>query len=390
MTIRAVSLVIFLLSFVTRAQEVCIVGYVMDKYCINRGTLLDNPSVDTLEGPDRHTVHCLVDVRQCYKSGFEVLADPEDSGESKYCRAYELDGNGNDMVLSYARNIGECSTCNSSGMLKEGFRATILGNVSGKRKLSVTQVLPDSHGCPGGVSVLPEAGVDCSSGQQTAIFIHGFCMVISWGFMLPVGVLSAKCLKHRPNGFWFKIHRPMQIGGILIATAGMIVALVSFDVFIGRDLSYIHGIIGLTVMSLGIGQPINAYFRPHAAKPGEKTPIKRFIWEILHKSNGYIAVVLGLINVYIGTSRPGRKGTQMVFQVLYGISISLIIIILISYVWDGRNYTQKEEVDTVNEILADEDSLNELIADEDTVKESVNEDKAEARTDTCVAPPMEL
>ena len=24
-------------------QEVCITGYVMDKFCINRGTLLDNP-----------------------------------------------------------------------------------------------------------------------------------------------------------------------------------------------------------------------------------------------------------------------------------------------------------------------------------------------------------
>ena len=93
---------------------------------------------------------------------------------------------------------------------------------------------------------------------------------------------------------------------------------------------------------------------------------------------------------FIGTSRPGRKGTQMVFQVLYGITISLIIIILISYVWDGRNYTQKEEVDTVNENLADEDSLNELIADEEIVKASVHEGKAGARTDTCVAPPMEL
>jgi len=325
--------------------------------------------VDTLEGPDQHTVHCLVDVRQCYRSGFEVLADPEDSGESKYCRAYELDSTGNDMVLSFARDIGDCSTCSSSGTLNEGFRATIKGTVSGKRKLSVTEVLPDSVGCPGG-SVLPQAGVDCSSGQQTAVFLHGFCMVISWGFMLPVGVLSARCLKHRPDGFWFKIHRPMQIGGIVIATAGMIVALVSFDVFVGRGLSYIHGIIGLTVMCLGIGQPINAYFRPHKAGPGEKTPRKRLIWEILHKSNGYIAVFLGLLNVAIGTTRPGKKGTQMVFQVLYGISFSLIIIILISYIWDGRNYIQKEQVDIVNE--------------------SEDEDQGGIRTDTCVAPPMEL
>ena len=29
----------------------------MDFYCINRGTLLDNPKVNTLEGPDQHSVH---------------------------------------------------------------------------------------------------------------------------------------------------------------------------------------------------------------------------------------------------------------------------------------------------------------------------------------------
>ena len=35
-------------------------GYVMDFYCIDRGTLLDNPNVNTLEGPDQHSVHWYV------------------------------------------------------------------------------------------------------------------------------------------------------------------------------------------------------------------------------------------------------------------------------------------------------------------------------------------
>jgi len=341
------SKVLFFLSLVAYASEVCIVGYVMDNYCINLGTLLDNPSVKTLEGPDVHSVHCLVDVEQCFKSGFEVLADPEITGESKYCRAYELDGKGNDMVITLARNIGSCSTCNSSGTLKQGFRATIKGIASG-RNLQVTEVLPASVGCPNGIT-LPADGVDCSSGQQTAIFVHGFCMLLSWGFLLPVGVLSAKCLRHRPDGFWFKIHRPMQFAGIVIATIGMIVALVSFDVFIASGLSYNHGVIGLTVMSLGIFQPINAFFRPHHPEKGEEKTMKRFVWEILHKSNGYIAVCLGLANVGIGTTRPGKSGTKMVFQVLYGISLGLILLIACFYFWDGRTYVQVKQVENVNE-----------------------------------------
>jgi len=347
MTIFCILFLLFSLDVC--AKDICIVGYVMDKFCIDRGTLLDNPSVNTLEGPDKHTVHCLVDVGQCYQSGFEVLIDPEVSGESIYCRAYELDDNGNDMIIEFAREIGSCSTCSSSGTLNAGFRATILGTLSGERTLQVSQVLSDSEGCPDGM-VLPETGLNCESGsQQTAIILHGFCMVISWGFLLPVGVLSARFLKHRPDGFWFKIHRPMQIGGIVIAIIGMIIALTTFDVFIDLNLSFIHGVIGLVTMALGVFQPINAYFRPHVPKAGEPRETKRFIWEILHKTSGYIAIFLGLVNVGIGTTRPAKPENETLFQVLFGIAIGLILIILISYIRDGRNYKQQVEIKSVNQ-----------------------------------------
>ena len=42
----------------------------------NRGTLLDNPSAETLENPERHTVHCLIDVGICNGSPFHILTDP--------------------------------------------------------------------------------------------------------------------------------------------------------------------------------------------------------------------------------------------------------------------------------------------------------------------------
>ena len=47
------------LAGVCRAIDVCVVGYVMDTFCIERGTLLDNPALKTLERPDAHSVHCL-------------------------------------------------------------------------------------------------------------------------------------------------------------------------------------------------------------------------------------------------------------------------------------------------------------------------------------------
>ena len=99
------------------ATNVCMVGYVMDTYCIGRGTLLDNKELKTLEHPDKHSVHCLVDVPNCYESGFEILQDPPaDESTKTYCRALKLDAGGNAMALSLARALGEyskdgCYTC---------------------------------------------------------------------------------------------------------------------------------------------------------------------------------------------------------------------------------------------------------------------------------------
>ena len=41
---------------------VCVTGYIMDHFCIERGTLLDNPSTETLKNPEEHSFHCLLDV----------------------------------------------------------------------------------------------------------------------------------------------------------------------------------------------------------------------------------------------------------------------------------------------------------------------------------------
>ena len=70
-------------------QEVCSTGYIMDWFCINRGTLLDNGNVITLEGPEQHSVHCLVDPSICWRSGFALLE--LSGGSPTYCSAYSLD-----------------------------------------------------------------------------------------------------------------------------------------------------------------------------------------------------------------------------------------------------------------------------------------------------------
>ena len=69
----------FLFFFVYKAlsetKNVCIVGYIMDKLCIDKGNLVDNPSLKTLDAgsPQAHSLHCMFDVKDCVDNGYTVL-----------------------------------------------------------------------------------------------------------------------------------------------------------------------------------------------------------------------------------------------------------------------------------------------------------------------------
>lgn len=101
----------------------------MDYYCIERGTLLDNRNVETLKGPEEHSVHCLVDVGVCVNSPFEVLVEPL-PGDEYYRRAWRLTGDTQPLVVDLARSVGKkCSTCTGEGDLQRGFRAALRASV---------------------------------------------------------------------------------------------------------------------------------------------------------------------------------------------------------------------------------------------------------------------
>ena len=131
----SISLMVLLAStgIVTTTVPICIEGYIMDQYCIDRGTLLDNPSVDTLQEPQKHSLHCLVDVQRCIDSGFTVLL-PNPTGHPKYGVAVKLDSTGTTFAVELARKIGMsggCTTCgHPSSNITHGFRATVFGDLS--------------------------------------------------------------------------------------------------------------------------------------------------------------------------------------------------------------------------------------------------------------------
>lgn len=115
-------------SAVAVGDTYCVEGYVMDYLCIERGTLLDRPSVQTLEGPGEHSVHCLVDVSSCLNTPFEVLSEPTE-GSSMYGRGWRVTEETKPVLVDLARQVGTCSTCTGEGSQVRGFRAAMVATV---------------------------------------------------------------------------------------------------------------------------------------------------------------------------------------------------------------------------------------------------------------------
>jgi len=108
-------------------DNLCIQGYVMDKYCIDAVQMIDNGK-DTLKEPFEHSVYCLVDVPICYNSDFEILTAPT-TENGLYNRAYRLTENSKRFLIEFIRTVASCATCTSkyddSSKPEFGFRAVL-------------------------------------------------------------------------------------------------------------------------------------------------------------------------------------------------------------------------------------------------------------------------
>lgn len=140
----------------------------------------------------------------------------------------------------------------------------------------------------------PSAG-GCGSVDFNLIALHGIFMFLGWGVLLQAGAFIARYFRHK-DPWWFKMHRGLQVSGLLLAIAGLICAVqsVPFD-----HLKFAHGGLGIAIMIIGLTQPLNAIVRPHKHPDGTKST-GRIIWELFHKNIGRVGLILALINITLG------------------------------------------------------------------------------------------
>jgi hypothetical protein len=149
------------------------------------------------------------------------------------------------------------------------------------------------------------ASVSSTIPVPALVALHAVFMLLSWGLLLPVGAMVARCCKKEVKGlangpFWFVVHRRLQIIGWCLQLVGFIcIAIYKGDQqFIGAGQT--HMWVGLAVVILGTLNPIVAAIRPHPTDDnGEKTTARK-IWEIVHKyCIGWTAVALGVVNCIV-------------------------------------------------------------------------------------------
>jgi ABC-type proline/glycine betaine transport system permease subunit len=162
------------------------------------------------------------------------------------------------------------------------------GNVWQKHQFAKSTVLDYRHGTTAAPS---------SVSNQALIVAHGALMLVAWGLCIPLGVLAARFKDQVGKPLWFKAHRAVQTLGLLAMLAGFAL-IVSFVNKNGTaHWGGTHGKVGLTVVVLGLCQPLNAFIRP----PAGSVTMARQAWEFVHKKVGYALVVAAWYNIVLGT-----------------------------------------------------------------------------------------
>lgn len=110
-------------------QEVCTAGFVMDEFCIDRGTLFDNENFKTLEDPQEHSTYCLIDVGLCHETPFHILSDPRpESGSNLFGPGWAVSDNM--PIMQLGKKVGSCGTCDGTGTVAKSLRMEIHGTVT--------------------------------------------------------------------------------------------------------------------------------------------------------------------------------------------------------------------------------------------------------------------
>jgi hypothetical protein len=337
-------------------------GYLVDDYCyaLSRAGSIGLDGSNVITHPFDHTLHCLRDVPQCRR--YFLAVNRGNGVHHDYHIKFKLDEASNQQVLALVDSFPKGHNRDN---MRGGFRVTATGIHLGDGILrdASFQECQAADLCDGICNVtnqnLTSGTCNTPELQPTPplgflLVAHIVCMFLSWGLLLPLGVLWAHNMRKSDkklcsSPIWFQGHRIIQSVGVVLQLCGFLCILLwkkSSHFRLG------HEIIGATVVILGTLQPLNAQLRHlpcigHPQPDGART-LFRQLWELLHKGSGYVAVLLGLANVLYGVAHLNNlgfnKGLVITMAILVGLAFTGLATCVVG--WKGQRMLEarsKEE-----------------------------------------------
>ncbi|KAL1533015.1 cytochrome b561 and DOMON domain-containing protein [Salvia divinorum] len=154
------------------------------------------------------------------------------------------------------------------------------------------------------IDILSGAAAKSSNHLKPLKITHGFLNAVSWGFLLPLGAVSARYLRHLESvgPAWFYLHAGVQISGVFLGTVGFSIGIRLGEMSPGRVYG-LHRKLAFAAFILGWLQTVALVFRP-------KTTHKfRKYWKSYHHFVGYACIVLGVVNCFQGFQVMGESGS---------------------------------------------------------------------------------
>jgi hypothetical protein len=192
----------------------------------------------------------------------------------------------------------------------------------------------------------------------TWLAAHIACMMLSWGFLLPIGALMAISFRHSftDKTRWFQLHVSFQILGVILNIAGFVIPFINIETHF-KDT---HQVLGTVVFAMGVAQAVQGFVRP---KKTDKPTLIRRLWEVCHKGFGRIVIILAWANSFLGIQlirkyydgAPGNEQVMNACKAILGIQIALVVVLTLASFYKSKPQQANEEKLEESE---SEDSIN--------------------------------
>ena len=138
------------------------------------------------------------------------------------------------------------------------------------------------------------------------ILAHAGLMTVAWFVCMPAGILFAATKPARAGkpDWWFKIHRTLMQAAAALIVVGVILAWLYTDDLAGTAAmtsgALVHKYVGLTMVGVLVPHVTWASARPDKPEGDEPKTNHRSVWEIAHKSIGYLLALGALAQAFTG------------------------------------------------------------------------------------------